>query len=100
MRQQALEAATAESNRLRVAGAMRDSATADSGKNARHEPDANPQGDLALRDAISRLAADVARLNGASENPLLLHPRPGKVGLPWICARPLLSGARHGGGDG
>jgi chromosome segregation ATPase len=78
-RQQALEAATAESNRQSANGAARDAAQAGSDKDVRRESDADARGDQALREAISQLAADVARLNEASDDASPSALRPGKI---------------------
>ena len=65
-RLQALESGAAENRRRADGGYMRDS-------------DPATRGDLALRDAISRLAADVARLSSSSGNALSIRSRPGKI---------------------
>ena len=77
-RLQTLEAAAAENNRRRADSVARLSTPAGSDKDARRESDSNVQGDKALREAISQLAADVARL---SEAPADASPRlpPGKI---------------------
>jgi chromosome segregation ATPase len=78
-RQQALEAATTENSRQRANGAARDPAQVGSDQDVRRESDANVQGDQALREAISQLAADVARLNEASGDASPSVLRPGKI---------------------
>ena len=57
---------------------MREQAPANADKDVRRDPDAAAQGDLALREAITRLAADVVRLSSAPANAAALPAKPGK----------------------
>jgi chromosome segregation ATPase len=79
MRQQALEAATAESSRQSADDGTRDTAPIGSNTSVPRESDADARGDQALREAISQLAADVARLSEASGDASPSALRPGKI---------------------
>jgi hypothetical protein len=72
LRARAPEGAAIDAGRRLANGAL---ANAD---DIRLDPEFAPSGDLALREAISRLAADVARLSGASGDGAALPAKPGK----------------------
>ncbi|WP_158813729.1 hypothetical protein [Methylocapsa sp. S129] len=79
-REQAREAAATESGRERVNGAGHDPVPADAVKDAKRDADSGAQGDLALREAIARLAADVVRLSGAPAEEAPPRAKPSKTG--------------------
>ena len=74
-------AATIESERQHVNGAARHQAPANANadKDIRRDSDAAAQGDLALREAIARLAADVVRLSSAPANAAPVPAKPDKI---------------------
>jgi chromosome segregation ATPase len=61
------------------AAAVRERARADAGQGANGDADSRTQGDLALREAIARLAADVAQLNSSATDTAQPRPTPGKT---------------------
>jgi predicted nucleic acid-binding Zn-ribbon protein len=76
-RPRALEGASIDGGGRLANGATPGQAPADA-DNIRLDPGFGSPGDVALREAISRLAADLARLSGASGDGAALLPKPGK----------------------